>query len=1125
LAAKASFWRLPADLLEWYARQSNFRTIGAGGGEIMAMRSPIVLICLLAGASDAVADEPAGVEFFEKHVRPILVARCYKCHGPEKQESDLRLDSSAAALKGGVYGQAVVPGRPEESMLVYAISYENVDLQMPPKSALPDEEVAILRRWVEIGAPWSHQDNEEFAKAFNLAERKASHWAWQPVRRPTVPDVLDSTWPRNEIDSFILERLDESGLKPAADSDRRTLIRRVYLDLIGMPPKPDEVADFLADRSAGAFERVVDGILSSPQFGERWARHWFDLVRYAETYGHEGDYTIPHAWQYRDYVIRAINLDVPYNDFVAEHIAGDLLVTPRVNPKEGFNESIIATAFWFMYEQTHAPTDIRQHEADRVDNQIDVMTKAFLGITVGCARCHDHKYDAISTLDYYALAGFLKSSRQQIALLDPHDKIEAVAHRLNQLHAAGTALLHQTIPKPTSTSGWEFARFLLAAREVDNGRSASDVAVAYGLDSERLRNWVDALQCSEASQLTHPLYVWVTLKNELPENPSVAGEVATRLRELSFARRKQGSLGWLLARDDAALSASWFFSGWAFTDGDRQTAGWDVESDATALTIPGALQSGGRAKKLQGAARSPTFKITGPQILIRAKGRGQVRLVVDNYMLDEVQKLLFDGLLQNFDTAGAWKWIAIEGDLKKYIGERAYLSVADDGDGNITIDEIVFADAPPPDPPNNLIFTYLDLGHAHSVASLAEAYGRAWHEALTQWQSGTLEVAHAELLNWALNYEVIDTSGINEQLAKLRATMEEANNALPEPTKILAIADGTGQDEHVYLRGKHQNLGEVVPRRFLEAISGSNQPPVVSGSGRLDLARRITDPANPLFARTAVNRVWHHLFGRGIAPTVDNLGVQGEPPTHPELLDWLAHEFIQQGWSQKKLIRKLVLSRTYQMSSRPLDSATEQLDPANVLFHRANVRRLEGEAIRDSMLSVSGRLNRTMFGPSVPAYLNPYAESRFQPKTSGPLDGDGRRSVYLEVRRNHLPPMLVVFDTPTPFTSIGRRNVSNVPAQALTMLNDPLVMNLARQWSQQVLNRFADQRPRQRIERMYEAALCRLPTDAELLAAESFMERQGELLEIPASERNDDSRIWSDLAHVLFNHKEFVLRN
>jgi hypothetical protein len=569
----------------------------------------------------------------------------------------------------------------------------------------------------------------------------------------------------------------------------------------------------------------------------------------------------------------------------------------------------------------------------------------------------------------------------------------------------------------------------------------------------------------------------------------------------------------------------WFFSGWAFACCKAQKAAWDATSKAPALTSPGAQQSGALGKKLKGAARSPTFRIPGAQVHIRAKGQGQVRLVVDNFMLDEVHKLLFDGLIQKVDTGGEWKWITIKGDLKKYIGERAYLSVEDDGAGDLAIDEIVFADFPPPDAPSVLVFSDLESGGAETITSLAAAYGRAWDEALSQWQDGTLDVPHVELLNWALQYEVIDTASIIARLASVRAAMEKANNSLPEPTKVLAIADGTGQDEYVYLRGKHQNLGDVVPRRFLEAICGSDQPRVGAGSGRLKLAQRVTDPKNPLFARTAVNRLWHHLFGRGIVPTVDNLGVQGEPPTHAELLDWLADEFVRQGWSQKKLIRMLVLSRTYQMSSRPLDTTAEQLDPANSLFHRANVRRLEGEAIRDSMLAVSGRLNRTMFGPSVPAYLNPYAESRFQPKTSGPLDGDGRRSVYLEVRRNYLPPMLLVFDTPTPFTSIGRRNISNVPAQALTMLNHPLVVDLARQWAQQELNDFADQSQRDRIERMYESALGRMPSEVELGEVEEFIERQGELLGVPAADRDDDLRIWSDLAHVLFNHKEFLLRN
>ena len=330
-------------------------------------------------------------------------------------------------------------------------------------------------------------------------------------------------------------------MKPVPDADRRTLIRRAYLDLIGLLPTPSEVANFLADDSPEAFERVIDRLLASPRFGERWARHWFDLVRYAETYGHEQDFAVPYAWQYRDYVIRALNTDVPYDKLVMEHIAGDLLNPPRLNPSEGFDESIIGTSFWFMYEQTHAPTDIRQHEADRVDNQIDVMTKAFLGITVGCHRCHDHKFDAISTRDYYALAGFLKSSRQQIALLDPRGQIAAAAVRLNKLGESGTNLLRDVIPPPTDAAGSEFARGLLAAREVKEGSSASDVAARVGLNVERINAWVSAVEATEIKQVAHPLSAWTRLEKSPSENSTSILSLVEQIRQIIADRDGQSA--------------------------------------------------------------------------------------------------------------------------------------------------------------------------------------------------------------------------------------------------------------------------------------------------------------------------------------------------------------------------------------------------------------------------------------------------------------------------------------------------------------------------------------------------------------------------------------------------------
>ncbi len=370
---------------------------------------------------------PEALEFFEKKVRPVLVENCFECHSAtaKRVKGGFRLDSRAGMLAGGDLGPALMPGQPEKSRLIEAISHKNVKLKMPQKYKLPDAVIADLTAWVTMGAPWPDEKlvKKNAVSTFDLAKRKAEHWCWQPIHVPEVPKVQDVTWGTSDIDRFLLAKLEAKGLKPARDAEPRTLIRRLYFDLIGLPPARADVEEFVkAWDTAGAkrgeaIEKVVDQLLDSPQFGERWARHWLDLVRYAESRGHEFDYTIPNAYHYRDYVIRALNSDVPYNQFVTEHLAGDLLTSPRMH-KDGFNESILGTAFWFLGEECHSPVDIRQDQADRFDNRIDVMTKTFLGLTVACARCHDHKFDAISTKDYYALFGVLESSNYRLARFD-----------------------------------------------------------------------------------------------------------------------------------------------------------------------------------------------------------------------------------------------------------------------------------------------------------------------------------------------------------------------------------------------------------------------------------------------------------------------------------------------------------------------------------------------------------------------------------------------------------------------------------------------------------------------------------------------------------------------------------
>jgi hypothetical protein len=360
---------------------------------------------------------------------------------------------------------------------------------------------------------------------------------------------------------------------------------------------------------------------------------------------------------------------------------------------------------------------------------------------------------------------------------------------------------------------------------------------------------------------------------------------------------------------------------------------------------------------------------------------------------------------------------------------------------------------------------------------------------------------------------------LNRQLAESATQIDELAKSVPEPVHVIAMADGSGENERVFIRGNYKTLGDEVPRQFFTALGGTPEEAIGHQSGRLAIARQIADPANPLTSRVMVNRVWHHLFGRGIVASVDNFGVLGSEPTHPELLDYLATEFVTEGWSVKRLIRSILLSSTYRMSSEP-DGAGDARDPQNLLLHRQNLRRLEGEAIRDAILTVSGRLDPAQFGPSVPIHLTPFMQGRGRPGSSGPMDGAGRRSIYVEVRRNFLSPMLLAFDAPIPFNTIGGRNVSNVPAQALILLNDPLVVEQSRVWARRVLA--GGQSPEQRIDAMYLAAFAREPDDDERAAALAFLEVQGAQLGLSPEAARSSEDVWADLGHVLFNVKEFI---
>ena len=1029
--------------------------------------------------------DPAGVEFFEKQVRPILSARCQGCHGPAKQKGGLRLDARETALAGGSTGPAVVPGKPNESLLVDAINYGET-YHMPPKSKLPPEEIATLTEWVQRGAPWGPgaRTNSESPGAGKIPgvlskeefEARARFWSFQPLSHPAPPLVNTSRagWVGNPIDRFILAALEEKNLTPAPEAGKRTLIRRLSFDLIGLPPAPEDVDSFLNDRAPGAYERLVDRLLASPHYGERWARHWLDLVRFAETAGHEFDYDIPNAFRYRDYLIRAFNLDLPFDRLVVEHLSGDALISPRWHPVEGFNESAIGAGFFALGEGTHSPVDIREEQMRRIDNQLDVFAKTFLGLTLACARCHDHKFDPITTKDYYALAGYLVSSRHQQAFIDSPDRIGKLANRLGGIKQEIVAILADAsdqLPQPLRSQAEEFLRRSRA--EVGNTAREGEPP-GEPISGQRLGR-------TSASSVEPSLAL-----------PTVGTPPARRSGERVFDDFNRDSFD------------GWFVTGDAFGDHPTRAGdfSFDREGNSTRLApcAPGIAHSGLVSARLQGVLRSQSFSIESRYVHFLIAGRGgRISVVIDGF--EKIKPPIYGGLTTVVNNGPAPRWVTL--DVGMWLGHSAYFEIADgavvdyggltshvdEGHGWIALDEIRTSD--------------------HAAAPLIAP------------RAGAIEQQPLDLTRVIAALRPARPS-LAERLAEAVAESIALETRIPDPMLAPAQAEGTGMNEHVHIRGSHKSLGEVVPRRFLTVFGGSKNRAPDGASGRLELARRMVDPAiNPLVPRVLVNRLWQHHFGEGIVRSTDDFGAMGQKPSHGALLDWLAGTLVENGWSIKALHRLILNSNTYKMSSVAVASA-EQVDPSNTLLHRANVRRLEAEAIRDTLLAVSGQLDPAMFGPSVPVHLTSYMEGRGRPARSGSLDGNGRRSIYLNVRRNFLNPMLLAFDAPLPFSTMGRRNVSNVPAQALTLLNDPLVIREAGLWATSLLAKPA-RSTRERLDGLYLLALGRPPSDREAAASLAFLSGQS-----PGSGRSGASDpepavdVWADLCHVLINMKEFI---
>lgn len=924
----------------------------------------------------AQSDTTSQSNFFESKVRPLLAGRCVECHGTEEQSGDLRLDQKPEENRSEGAGPLVGSGQPENSLLLRAVSYQDSSLQMPPDGKLADEEVEILKKWVHDGAYWpedntaaTDSEGASVPPSQRIDEIRDSHWAFRPIQQPELPKVNRADWPKQPSDHFILAKLEQAGLQPNTQADRRTLIHRAYFALIGLPPSFEEVEKFLADDSPTAFERLVDRLLENQHYGERWARHWLDLARFAETTGYlagSADTTYPYAYTYRDYVINAFNDDKPFDRFIIEQLAADQLDLP---PDQ--QSALAALGFLTVGRK------FMNRVQDIIDDRIDVVSRSFLGLSVSCARCHDHKYDPIPIADYYSLYGVFAS-----------------CHEPGELPLMG---------KPEATPGYD--EFLVAQadqqKEVDKW-----------LEKKREAT-LDELRSRVADYLVYLARVQPPADESKIEQKGARGVLRPpaiqRWRDYLAAQAGQSHPVWTLWHQLYNLPRETFADDSAKLLEPASNAQWINELDPNLLSL---------------------LRMSPPASFEAAAK------VIGEYL---------EGVYTNWKAA---------------IKEDASLThLADD----------------------------------HAQRSL---------EMMLDSQSPTT-LDSAQMLN---HLDQAERSTYNRQLSKVKA-VESTHPGAPGRAMVL-LDSPKPHDPVIFLRGQPGNRGPAVPRRFLQVLEHVGGQKFAQGSGRLELAQAIASPKNPLTPRVIVNRIWQHHFGFGLVRTSSDFGSRGEPPTHPELLDYLASEFMADGWSIKRLQRRIMLSATWQQSGDMVADAS-LVDPENRLLWRMPRRRLDFEPLRDRLLVASEQLDSRIGGRSVKIH-----------------EDATRRALYAYIDREDVPNLLASFDLPSPDASQASRSRTTVPQQALYFMNSQFVIRqsqvLAEQTAQLAL-------PADRIRALYRRILARNPTEEELDQAASFA--TSALSSIASQENPENSQEqessttldnWVQLIQVLLSSNEFA---
>ncbi|HUQ68386.1 MAG TPA: PSD1 and planctomycete cytochrome C domain-containing protein [Planctomycetaceae bacterium] len=971
----------------------------------------------------AQAPDPQGLEFFEQKIRPVLVQQCYSCHSEEarasrKLQAHLLLDSQPAMLAGGETGPALVRGKSAESLLIKALKFDG--LEMPPSGKLPDDVIADFAKWIDMGAPDPRQESTAVQpkREIDLDEGR-QFWSFRPLQSVTPPEVKDSRWSLTPIDRFLAAKHEEHGLVPNAAATKEKLIRRVYFDLIGLPPTPEQVDAFLKDESATAFEKVVDELLASERYGERWARHWLDVARFAESGGYEFDGFRPGAYHYRDWVIRAFNNDLPYDEFVRLQLAGDKLLPDDYH-------AAAATGFLVAgpYPGQITAKTVERIRYDQIDDMLMTIGGSMMGLTIGCVRCHEHKYDPIPHQDYYGLAAALATTAHGPKPFDPDPKATQLAQ---ERHRA------EHIP------------------------------------------YVDAMKSFAAKELPQRFEAW--RKAELPKQPESPRwqifDAVNLEAELSYLKHLPNGV----IAHDGKITLNSEVAAPGRQQGPRRRENEDYtvtvhtyQKKLTALRLDlftdKSLPKRGPGLNADGSFLMTEFQVTAKPLDVADESQ-PVALKLNPVFAAFEDK---DQPLKNvLDRKPATAWVIKENAGK----DNAAIFEIDGGlpgfaNGTELKFDVKFRDVGV----GRLRLAFSTEPNPATWAGDVEPQHLGETRALLALHKNQLpETVREPMLHWFTRFDAEAAKVFDAERDHI------AKRPRPPVTEVYTTIAG-GQDVFFLRRGEVDNkqgradpsFVQVLDRRpeAQSAVADLKNRPLVDA--RVDLANWMTNAdrgSGPLLARVMVNRVWQHHFGEGLVRTPNDFGVQGERPSHPELLEWLAAKFVESGWKLKPLHKQMLMTAAYQQAHdvRPENVA---IDPENRYLWHHRPQRLDAEIIRDSLLAVGDTLDATMYGPSV-------------------LDNTARRSVYLRVKRSELIPFMTMFDAPEPTQSIGERVSTTVPTQALAMLNSPFVRQQAEKLAARAKTAGEGAST---IDRAYQIALARLPTDAERRALTALIEQQ-----------------------------------